>query len=75
MKFSAKQNMGITDRTLRIFTGIILVVFGILMLKEIVGIILLVFSIPLLISGITGFCPGYIPFGISTKRESSHCLK
>lgn len=73
MKITFKQNMGILDRMLRICTGIILIVLGMLMVKETVGIVLIVLSIPLLISGITGFCPAYILFGISTKRESSCC--
>jgi Inner membrane protein YgaP-like, transmembrane domain len=65
--------MGMLDRMLRVCTGIVLIVLGTLMLEDTAGIILMIVSIPLLISGITGFCPSYRLLGISTKREASCC--
>lgn len=73
MKIPFKQNVGMMDRCFRICMGILLVVLGVLFAKGSVGTILVILSIPLLISGIIGFCPTYILFGISTKREGSCC--
>jgi hypothetical protein len=65
--------MGMLDRMLRVCIGIIVIVTGILSATETLGVILIILSIPLLVTGITGFCPGYVPFGISTKREGNCC--
>lgn len=73
MKLTYKKNMGILDRMLRVCIGIILIVTGMLLVMETVGVVLIILSIPLLISGITGFCPLYVPLGISTKRETNNC--
>lgn len=76
MKIQIKQNMGMMDRCFRIFLGTVLIVLGALMVERMIGVILLVvFSIPLLLTGLTGFCPGYLPFGFSTKQESDCCEK
>lgn len=75
MKIPYKQNMGIIDRIIRICIGLILMIPGIYLLTETVGIVLIILSILFLITGISGFCPGYIPLGISTNRESGNCLK
>lgn len=73
MKIPFTQNVGSLDRMLRICMGIGLIVLGVLIVKGTIGIILMVLSIPLLVSGIIGFCPSYILLGISTKREGSCC--
>ncbi len=70
MKSPFKRNMGTLDRTLRVCIGIVLIVLGVLVAKGTVGTIFMIISIPLFFTGITGFCPAYVPFGISTKRES-----
>ncbi len=61
-----KENMGGMDRTLRIIAG--LAILSLLFILEgnarwwgLVGLV------PLL-TGITGFCPAYLPFGISTNK-------
>ncbi|OHD57224.1 MAG: hypothetical protein A2Y33_07465 [Spirochaetes bacterium GWF1_51_8] len=66
-----KQNMGIIDRIVRLvvaaaagvlyFTGTVTGVWGIVLL--VVGGIFIVTSI-------LGFCPLYLPFGISTKKAA-----
>ena len=62
-----KENVGSADRTIRIIVGLALL--SLLFILEgnarwwgLVG-------LPLLLTGITGYCPGYMPFGISTKRS------
>ncbi len=69
MKILLKQNVGTLDRRLRMSVGIILVALGLVLIKGTVGTIFAILSIPLLASGITGFCPSYAFLGISTKRE------
>ncbi len=71
MKIKYNKNMGIPDRMIRVITGIILLVTGMLLITETAGIVLIILSIQLLITGITGFCPGYIPFGFSTNRKTA----
>lgn len=73
MKIALRQNMGMLDRMLRVCVGIVLIVLGTLAVKGALGIVLMIFSIPFLIPGITGFCPSYALFGISTKRETTCC--
>ncbi|MEN3044206.1 MAG: DUF2892 domain-containing protein [Candidatus Hydrothermales bacterium] len=58
-----KKNVGGIDRWIRIILGIIIIFLGIYF-KSLWGIIGLV---PL-ITGIIGFCPLYLPFGISTCK-------
>ncbi len=71
MKTVLRQNMGILDRVLRICAGIILLVLATFVATGTTATVLLVLTIPLLIPGITGFCPSYSLFGISTKREGT----
>jgi hypothetical protein len=73
MKIPFRQNVGMMDRMLRICIGIVLIVLAVLFVKGTVGTILMILSIPLLVSGIIGFCPSYVLLGISTKRENSCC--
>ena len=72
MKIPFKQNVGLLDRTLRLVIGIVLLATGI-WTEGLVGIALTVLSIPLLVSGLVGFCPSYTLWGISTKREQRSC--
>ncbi len=71
MRNPFKQNMGVLDRVLRIFAGGVLVVLVTSVVTGAAAIVLVILSIPLLIPGITGFCPAYVLFGISTKREAT----
>lgn len=73
MKIPFQQNVGIADRMLRVGMGIVLIVLGILIAKGTIGTVLVILSMPLLVSGITGFCPTYTLLGISTKRKGSCC--
>lgn len=73
MKEMFRQNVGVFDRGLRICVGIALLTLGIAVVEGTAGTILIILSVPLLISGITGFCPTYTLFGFSTKRKGSCC--
>ena len=67
MKISFAQNMGMADRMARACIGLVLMILGSLTVGGTIGILFIILSIPLLVSALVGFCPAYVPFGISTK--------
>jgi hypothetical protein len=56
-----KKNMGTADRIIRLVAGIAVGGVGIYF-QSIIGII----AIPLVLTAAIGFCPAYLPLGIST---------
>jgi hypothetical protein len=60
-----KQNMGGADRVVRSIIGIALIVWGVMAHNwwGAIGVIPLV-------TALSGWCPLYLPFGISSKKES-----
>ncbi len=62
-----KKNMSRLDRTARIIAGVSLIPIGLLLLGgwqgNLTGILVTTFALPPILTGLTGFCPGYIPFG------------
>lgn len=73
MRLSLPYNMGMADRITRICLGIALAVLGTLIVKGAIGMVLVILSIPLVLSAVVGFCPGYLPLGISTRRDKTCC--
>ena len=65
-----KKNMGIGDRTFRMFAGILIAV---LVFTNVVtgtaAIVLMAFAAIFIITGLVGFCPLYALFKISTYRR------
>lgn len=65
-----KKNMGTTDKVIRVLAA---VVFAVLYFTHVVtgtfGIVLLVLAGVLILTSIVGFCPLYLPFGLSTKPK------
>jgi hypothetical protein len=65
-----KPNMGRLDRTLRFIAGVTLIPIGLLALGgwqgNLTGTLVAAFALLPLVTSLTGFCPLYIPFGIST---------
>ncbi|MBN9693574.1 MAG: DUF2892 domain-containing protein [Verrucomicrobia bacterium] len=59
-----KQNMGTLDRTIRVIVGVGILAFGIYSGSywALVGLV------PVL-TGFVGFCPAYLPLGLSTCRR------
>jgi glucose-6-phosphate-specific signal transduction histidine kinase len=74
-----KKNMGRLDRTLRFIVGVILVPIALFALGgwqgNLLGVLAAAFALWLLATSLTGFCPGYIPFGISTLDREQHLTK
>jgi hypothetical protein len=65
-----KRNEGTLDRIVRVALGMVLLPAGIFWLGGLQGTVLSLLATGLgvmgLITGLTGVCPLYIPFGIST---------
>ena len=65
-----KKNMGTVDRLLRM---VIAIVLGVLCFMNIIpgtlGLILFVVAIVFFGTSLIGFCPAYLPFGISTCKK------
>ena len=63
------KNMGTADRLIR---TVLALVAGFLYFTDRVGgtlgIVLVAVAVLLLVTGLTGVCPGYVPFGCSTKQ-------
>lgn len=61
-----RTNMGFLDRMVRLCAGIGLILVGSLVVPGIIGTILLVIGLLAVVTSAIGFCPGYVPFEIST---------
>src|SRR5512134_1671916 len=76
-----RRNEGIIDRTLRVLLSMVLLPTGLFWLGglqgSVLGLVVTGFGLLPLITGLTGFCPLYVPFGISTleaeKRLMARC--
>ncbi len=65
-----RRNMGVLDRTLRFVVGAALIPVGLVALSgwqgNLIGVLVAAFALIPLATSLTGFCPAYVPFGIST---------
>lgn len=65
-----KLNMGTADRIIRplIALGIAVLYFA-GVISGTVALVLGIVAIAFLLTSLLGWCPGYLPFGISTRRD------
>jgi hypothetical protein len=64
-----KLNMGPIDRTIRLaVAAIIAVLYFTGQITGTVAIVLGIVAIAFVVTSLTGWCPGYLPFGISTRK-------
>jgi hypothetical protein len=74
-----KKNMGPLDRTVRFIVGVALIPIGLLLLGgwqgNLTGVIIAVFALLPIVTSVTGFCPLYVPFGISTLGKEQRSTK
>lgn len=64
-----KQNMGTTDRIIRLsIVAIIAILYFAGQLSGTVAIVLGVVAAAFLVTSLIGWCPSYLPFGISTRK-------
>jgi hypothetical protein len=67
-----KTNMGNIDKVIRILVAVvILVLYFTNMISGTIAIVGLVLSVIFMLTSLIGFCPLYLPFGLSTKKKSS----
>jgi len=65
-----KPNMGVADKVVRILAAIVIaVLFLTHQISGIAAVLLLVFAGIFIFTSFLGFCPLYLPFGISTRKN------
>ena len=65
-----KSNMGMADRVIRILVAaIIAILYFTNQISGTAAIILGIIAIAFLLTGFVSFCPGYLPFKLSTKKK------
>jgi hypothetical protein len=64
-----RKNMGRLDRGLRLVAGLALVPIVLFALSGWLSVLGVAVIVILLVTSVTGFCPGYVPFGVSTLHE------
>lgn len=64
-----KKNVGRIDRTLRLIAGSALILAGALLMKW--NSLVMAMGVAMIAIGFIGFCPIYVPFGISTRKRES----
>jgi hypothetical protein len=73
-----KQNEGIIDRTVRVTLALVLLSAGLFLLGglqgSVLGRVVAGISVFPLITGLTGFCPLYIPLGINTLEKEKELI-
>lgn len=65
-----KQNMGTTDKIIRlVVVAIIAVLYFSGQITGTAAIVLGIVAVAFLVTSLIGWCPSYVPFGISTKKK------
>jgi hypothetical protein len=65
-----KKNMGTIDKVIRILVAVVFVVLYFTnVISGTLGIILLILAAVFVVTSLLGFCPLYLPFGLSTKKK------
>lgn len=66
-----KTNMGTTDRILRLLVAVIVaILYATDQITGATAVILLILSGVFILTSFMSFCPLYLPFGISTKKNT-----
>jgi hypothetical protein len=66
-----KVNMGTADRAIRAVAAVVIIVlYARNVVSGTLGIVLLAVAALFLGTSLTGWCPGYLPFGLSTKPKT-----
>ena len=64
-------NMGTIDRVIRLLVAIIIAALYFTgQLSGLAAIILGIVAVAFLVTGLIGWCPAYLPLGISTRRKA-----
>lgn len=66
-----KSNMGTADRAIRILVAVVIaILYFTNQISGLAAIILGIIAIVFILTGFAGWCPGYLPLGLSTKKKS-----
>jgi hypothetical protein len=65
-----KKNMGTVDKVIRVLVAvIILVLYFTHVVSGTLAVILLIIAGVFVVTSLLGFCPLYLPFGLSTRKK------
>jgi hypothetical protein len=65
-----KKNMGTIDKVIRILVAVVVVILFLTnIISGTLAYILLALSVVFVLTSLLGFCPLYLPFGLSTKKK------
>jgi hypothetical protein len=63
-------NMGTADRTIRVLIAVAIgVLYYLHVISGTLAIVLGVIAVAFLLTSFVAFCPGYLPFGLSTRSK------
>ncbi len=69
-----RKNVGTLDRLVRLVVAAVLLAIGLFPLDGLqgrpLGLFAIVLGVAALATALTGRCPGYVPFGIDTRRTA-----
>lgn len=67
-----KQNMGSTDKTIRIIVALVIAaLYFTHTINGTIATVALVLAIVFVATSFIGWCPAYLPFGLSTKKSDT----
>ncbi|MGE5813776.1 MAG: DUF2892 domain-containing protein [Acidobacteriota bacterium] len=70
-----KQNMGTTDRVIRALVALGIVLLYLAgSLSGVTAIVLGIVAVAFFVTSFSGWCPGYVPFKISTRKKPSESV-
>ena len=66
-----KKNMGTIDRVIRLLVVVVIAVLYYMgQLTGLAATILGIVAVAFFVTSLLGWCPGYLPFGISTRKHT-----
>ncbi len=66
-----KPNMGTVDRSIRAILAVaIAALYFTGRISGTVAIVLCIFAVAFVVTSLVGWCPMYLPFGLSTRKET-----
>jgi TRAP-type uncharacterized transport system fused permease subunit len=63
-------NMGRTDRTFRLIAAVVLLFLVFFVTDGVLDWVLGIVAVVFIVTAFIGWCPAYLPFGLSTRRPS-----
>jgi len=65
-----KKNMGTVDKMIRVLVAVVvLVLYFTHVISGTLAVILIILAVVFVATSLLGFCPLYLPFGLSTRKK------